>query len=84
MAVTVGIWAKGGICGIGKEGVRKATNNTPCDKSRSGKNLVIDGEGEKTVENFLLIFFPIFIFGCTGSSLLNTGFLWMQPVGAAL
>ena len=53
MAVTVGIWAKGGICGIGKEGVRKVTNNTPCDKSRSGKNLVIDGEGEKTVENFL-------------------------------
>ena len=51
--MTVGIWAKGGIYGIGKEGMRKVTNNTPCNKSRSGKNLVIDGEGEKTVKIFL-------------------------------
>ena len=41
-----------GIYGVGKEGLSKVTNNTPRHKSRSGKNLVIDGEGLKTVTNF--------------------------------
>ena len=35
------------------KGRREESNNTPCNKSRSGKNLVIDGEGEKTVKKFL-------------------------------
>ena len=33
---------------------------------------------------FKIYLFHLFIFGCAGSSLLRTVFLWLQQVGAAL